>query len=172
MAKKKVVPRKAVSAKRVLKTASPSRKVTVRTKPSGGKSVAKKAVPPTSVSRTKATKAAVTTRKAPTGKVASQPPVAVKPVPKPEPEVSLGRPLVTQEEKLYMLFHNDYHARQVFEFLRVETVKELEQYSPQQIIHLLSKPIRTTVDRIRQRLAELKRSLREDESFAAAHQPK
>ncbi|MBS0204053.1 MAG: hypothetical protein JSS49_14200 [Planctomycetes bacterium] len=60
----------------------------------------------------------------------------------------------------------------VFEFLRVETVKELEQYSPQQIIHLLPKPIRTTVDGIRQRLAELKRSLREDEGFAAAHPPR
>src|SRR5438093_4700496 len=84
-----------------------------------------------------------------------------------EPEVSLGRPLVTQEEKLYMLFQHDYHARQIFEFLRVETVKELEQFSPQQIVRRVSKPVFDTVDRIRQKLAEMKRSLRDDAEFAA-----
>jgi hypothetical protein len=87
-----------------------------------------------------------------------------------KPEVSLGRPLVTQEEKLFMLFHDDYQARQVFEFLRVETVKELEQFSQQQIVHMMSKPLRMTVDRIRQRLAQYKRSLKDDEQFAADFQ--
>src|SRR5688572_20919736 len=32
-------------------------------------------------------------------------------------KISLGRPTVTAEEKLFMLFHEDYEARQVFEFL-------------------------------------------------------
>ena len=83
-----------------------------------------------------------------------------------EPEVSLGRPLVTQEEKLYMLFKDDYHARQVFEFLRVNTLKELEELSPQQIVRRVSKPVFDTVDRIRGKLAEMKRSLRDDEAYA------
>ena len=83
-----------------------------------------------------------------------------------EPEVSLGRPLVTQEEKLYMLFKDDYHARQIFEFLRVNTLKELEELSPQQIVRRVSKPVFDTVDRIRQTLAEMKRSLRDDEAYA------
>jgi hypothetical protein len=83
-------------------------------------------------------------------------------------EPTLGRPLVTNEEKLYMLFKEDYHARQIFEFLRVETVKDLEQFSPEQIVRLLSKPIRTTVDRIRQKLAEKNRHLLEDLEYAAA----
>ena len=82
-------------------------------------------------------------------------------------EPSLGRPLVTNEEKLYMLFKEDYHARQIFEFLRVETVKDLETFSPEQIVKLLSKPIRTTVDRIRQRLAERNPHLLEDVEYAA-----
>ncbi|MGI8982821.1 MAG: hypothetical protein ACR2FY_26595 [Pirellulaceae bacterium] len=82
-------------------------------------------------------------------------------------EPSLGRPLVTNEEKLYMLFKEDYHARQIFEFLRVETVKDLEQFSAEQIVRLLSKPIRTTVDRIRQKLAEKNRHLLEDGEYAA-----
>ena len=39
-----------------------------------------------------------------------------------------------------MLFHDDFHARQVFDFLRAETVGDLEQHSPQEIIHRLSRP--------------------------------
>lgn len=81
-------------------------------------------------------------------------------------EPSLGRPLVTQEEKLYMLFHDDYQSRQVFEFLRVDTIKDLEEFTPQQIVHLMARPIRLTVDRIRQRLAQFKRSLKDDEQYA------
>lgn len=106
---------------------------------------------------------------------ATEQPRPTTPVPKPvdaaKAEPSLGRPLVTQEEKLYMLFHDDYQCRQVFEFLRVETVKELEEFSPQQIVHLMSRPIRMTVDRIRQRLAQFKRSLKDDEQFAAGFRP-
>ena len=81
-------------------------------------------------------------------------------------KVSLGRPTVTAEEKLFMLFHEDYEARQVFEFLRAETVADLEQFSPQEIIHKLSRPIRETVDRIRNRLAERNRCLAGDEEYA------
>lgn len=66
-----------------------------------------------------------------------------------------------------MLFHDDYHARQIFEFLRAETVGELEQFTPQEIIHRLSRPIRETVDRIRTKLAERNRSLAGDQEFAA-----
>ena len=80
---------------------------------------------------------------------------------------ALGRPKVTGEELLFMLFKEDYHARQIFDFLRVERVKDLEQYSPQQIVKLLSRPITETVDRIRRKLAEKNRCLREDAEFAA-----
>jgi hypothetical protein len=147
-AKKKPV---AKSAARVVKPSKPLKKSTAIAKP---KRVAPKAK--TSVSP-----------KAPAKKtIPASKPAAVQ---KPEaaPDVSLGRPLVTQEEKLYMLFKDDFHARQIFEFLRVQTVKELEQFSPSQIVRILSKPLTTTVERIRRRLAELKRSLREDEDFAA-----
>ena len=93
------------------------------------------------------------------------------PAPK-EDDISLGRALVTQEEKLYMLFKEDYHARQIFEFLRVETVKDLEQFSPQEIVKRLSQPIQTTVQRIRQKLAEKNRHLLGDEAFAAQFKEK
>lgn len=87
-------------------------------------------------------------------------------------KISLGRPTVSAEEKLFMLFHEDYHARQIFEFLRAETVGELEQFTPQEIIHRLSRPIRETVDRIRARLAERNRCLAGDAAFAAEYKHK
>ncbi len=79
----------------------------------------------------------------------------------------LGRPKITGDEKLYMLFKDDYHARQIFEFLRVSTVRELEVHTPADIVKQLSKPIRQTVDRIRQALAQRNRCLSGDEDFAA-----
>jgi hypothetical protein len=78
----------------------------------------------------------------------------------------LGRPKVTGEELLYLLFKEDYHARQVFEFLRVNTVKELEQFSASEIIKRLSQPVRNTVERIRQTLANYNRCLAEDMEYA------
>jgi hypothetical protein len=98
--------------------------------------------------------------KRPAAKKAAKKPARAK-------KISLGRPTVTAEEKLFMLFHGDYEARQVFEFLRAETVGELEQFTPQEIIHRLSRPIRETVDRIRNTLAERNRCLPGDEAYAA-----
>jgi hypothetical protein len=102
--------------------------------------------------------------------VKSKKPVKTRPAKKrPAKKISLGRPTVTAEEKLFMLFHEDYEARQVFEFLRAESVGDLEKFSPQEIIHCLSRPIRETVDRIRAKLAERNRCLAGDEPFAAEH---
>src|SRR6187399_400606 len=106
---------------------------------------------------------------------ATKKPATKKPVAKKKPaakkaakKISLGRPTVTAEEKLFMLFHEDYEARQVFEFLRAETVGDLEQHSAQDIIHRLSRPIRETVDRIRTKLAR-NRCLFGDEAYASEH---
>ena len=90
--------------------------------------------------------------------------------PAPAPAMpSLGRPKVTGEEDLDLLFKEDYHARQIFKFLRVGTVKELEQYSAGEILRVLSRPIRETVERIRQELAVRNRCLAGDEEFARDH---
>jgi hypothetical protein len=104
-------------------------------------------------------------------KKAAKRPAAKKRAPKKRApkKISLGRPTITAEEKLFMLFHEDYHARQIFEFLRAETVGDLERFTPQEIIHRLSRPIRETVDRIRIRLAERNRCLAGDEEFAAEY---
>jgi hypothetical protein len=121
------------------------------------------------VAKKKAAKKAVKA-KAKSGKAAKLA-VSRKPVTKKQPaeDAAIGRALVTQDEKLYMLFHEDFHARQIFEFLRAETVKDLEQFSPQQIVKLLSQPIQATVQRIRRKLAEKNRHLADDEEFVVQY---
>jgi hypothetical protein len=147
MAKKKVILKKVKPPAKAVKKSAKS------AKPAAKKPLAKSAKP---------------TKKA----LARPAPAApVKKVVAPD-EPTLGRPLVTQEEKLYMLFHEDYEARQVFEFLRVETVAELEKLSPEEIIKVLTAPVRRTVQRIRQRLAEKNRSLMGDEEFTRQHKAK
>ncbi len=121
---------------------------------------AKKKVVKSSAAKPKKKAAKKTAKKA-------APKAAKKSAPK---KVLLGRPKVTGEEKLFMLFHDNYHARQIFQFLRVETVKELEEFTPQEIINRLSQPIQTTVQRIREELAAKNRCLAGDAEFAAQHQ--
>jgi hypothetical protein len=82
---------------------------------------------------------------------------------------TLGRPTLTADEPLYLVFKEDYHARQIFEFLRVQTVRELEEHAPEEIFKRLTKPVRESVDRIRRFLADLNRCLAGDEQFALAH---
>jgi hypothetical protein len=128
-------------------------------------------VRPAKSARRKSVPAAPKGRKAAAAKSSAGTSTKRKTEKKPSPAKSpLGRPKVTGEEALYMLFKDDYHARQFFDFLRVQTVRELEQYSPQQIVKLLSKPITDTVNRIRSKLAEKNRFLSNDADFAVAFQ--
>lgn len=78
----------------------------------------------------------------------------------------LGRARITGDAKLDEFFKRDYEARQVFEFLRVHTLKELEEYGPQEIVELLTGPMVRTIDRIRKALALNNRSLKGDERYA------
>ena len=77
----------------------------------------------------------------------------------------LPRPTITGEEKLFLLFKEDYHARQIFDFLRVETVHELEQFAPDEIFKRLTRPMSESVERIRRRLAEKNRFLSGDQEY-------
>jgi hypothetical protein len=106
-------------------------------------------------------------RKAPSKKSPRKAPQApaAAPVYEREKPISLGRPKVTGEELLFMLFHGDYEARQIFEFLRVQTVKELEQHNPKEIFKRLTQPVANAVDRIRRGLAEKNRCLAGDEDY-------
>lgn len=68
-----------------------------------------------------------------------------------------------------MLFHDDFHARQIFDFLRAETLRDLERHSAAEIIRRLSAPIQESIDRIRRRLADYNRYLAGDENFVRRH---
>jgi len=96
-----------------------------------------------------------------------KPPAA--PAPVVEERLSLGRPKVTGEEDLDLFFKEDYHARQIFKFLGVQTVKELERYSSSEILRRLSIPIKETVERVRRLLAQYNRCLHGDETYALEH---
>lgn len=84
---------------------------------------------------------------------------AVRPMP-------LGRPKVTLDSKLDELFLKDYEVRQVFEFLNVRTLRELEEHKPDEIVTKLTEPMVQAVGRIRKVLALQKRCLKGDEKFA------
>ena len=78
----------------------------------------------------------------------------------------LGRARVPGDSKLEHFFRRDYEARQVFEFLHVTTLKELEVYAPEEIVARLTAPMLQTVDRIRKALSLSNRSLKNDEEYA------
>ena len=78
----------------------------------------------------------------------------------------LGRPGVTLDSKLDELFLKDYEVRQVFEFLNVSTLRELEVYGPDEIVEKLTAPMVQAVGRIRKVLALKKRCLKGDTKFA------
>ena len=82
----------------------------------------------------------------------------------------LGRPRVTLDSKLDELFLKDYEVRQVFEFLNVSTLRELEVHRPAEIVEKLTAPMVQAVGRIRKVLALQKRCLKGDEKFAEKFQ--
>lgn len=79
---------------------------------------------------------------------------------------SLGRPKLPSDAKLDLVFQKDYQAREIFGFLRVHTLHELEEWSPDEIINELTGPMVQTVQRIRKALALSNRCLANDLRFA------
>ncbi len=69
-----------------------------------------------------------------------------------------------------MFFKRDFEARQIFEFLDVGLVKELEEFSPQEITDRMITPLVQAVERIRKTLALANRHLAGDVKFARKFQ--
>jgi hypothetical protein len=89
-----------------------------------------------------------------------------KPAPRKAGLLDLGRARISGTAELDQYFLKDYEARQVFTFLGVKTLKELEGFSPQEIIDRLTAPMLQTVNRIRKALALQNRCLSGDQKFA------
>ncbi len=105
-------------------------------------------------------------------KAAPSKPAAKLAAPKAPKPISLRRPTVGIDEDLDLFFKEDYGARNIFKFLLARTVRDLEQWSPDDIVKKLSAPIRASVEAIRLRLAQHHRSLKGDEEYALQHQEK
>ncbi len=83
---------------------------------------------------------------------------------------SLGRPRIAGTAELDMEFKGDFGARQIFQFLDVQTFKDLEEFSPQEITDRVITPLVQAVERIRKQLAMANRHLAGDRKFARAFQ--
>jgi len=79
---------------------------------------------------------------------------------------SLGRPRLPADAQLDLVFQKDYQAREIFGFLGVHTIRELEAFPPGEIIEKLTSPVVQTVERIRKTLALSNRCLANDKRFA------
>ena len=83
---------------------------------------------------------------------------------------SLGRPRIAGSAELDMEFKGDFGARQIFQFLDVQTFKDLEEFSPQEITDRVITPLVQAVERIRKQLAMANRHLSGDQKFARTFQ--
>ena len=103
-------------------------------------------------------------RKKPSPKAATKP--AKKPAPRRKKSAGFGRVRVPVDARLDLVFQKDYQAREIFDFLKVQSIRELEQFAPDEILDRLTGPMQQTVLRIRKTLALLNRHLARDEKFA------
>lgn len=106
----------------------------------------------------KTSKPAEKTTKQSASKKSPAKPAQKKPVP-------LGRPRIPVDADLDLVFENDTQARDAFRYLEIGTVRELIEFSPDELVQKLTSPAKQTVGRIRQALAHHNRALSGDEPF-------
>ena len=82
----------------------------------------------------------------------------------------LGRSRIPQEAPLAVIFQNDLQAQEAFTLLGIQTIRELEEFDPDELVRRLSSPAKQTVGRIRKMLALNNRCLSSDEAFAVEFQ--
>jgi hypothetical protein len=89
-----------------------------------------------------------------------------KPAARRKKSTGFGRVRVPVDARLDLVFQKDYQAREIFDFLKVQSIRELEQFAPDEILERLTGPMQQTVLRIRKTLALVNRHLARDEKFA------
>jgi len=102
--------------------------------------------------------------------VKKKPATRNRPVKKPVKTASLGRPRIAGTAELDMEFRGDFGARQIVQFLDVQTFKELEAFSSFEITDRVITPLVQAVERIRKQLAMANRHLAGDQKFARRFQ--
>ena len=140
--RKKTVTQKAAAEKQLKKTA--------RKKPASRPASAADASVRKPVSKRKGVRRATTTAGLRSGKTVHK----------------LGRSQIPIDAPLDIVFQNDPSAKEAFVFLQIHTIRELEQFEPDELVRRLTSPAKQTVGRIRKILAMNNRSLESDEAFA------
>lgn len=186
MAKKKATAKtKKKATKAAPKTArkkTPAKKTAVKKtgvkKTPVKKATAKKAVPKKKVAVKKAAAKKAATKKATVKKKAPVKPPRKKGVRRAtlssgirkKSDRRLGRSRVPADAPLAVVFQNDAEAQKAFAFLEIQTIRELEEFDPDELVRRLSSPAKQTVGRIRKILALNNRCLQSDEAFAVEFQ--
>jgi hypothetical protein len=86
------------------------------------------------------------------------------------PTRKLGRSRIPVDAPLDVVFQNDTQAREAFVFLGIHSIRELEQFTPDDLVLRLTGPAKLTVGRIRKILAMNNRCLTGDDQFALEFQ--
>ena len=87
-----------------------------------------------------------------------------------KPVRKLGRSRIPIDAPLDVVFQNDMQAKEAFMFLGIHSIRELEQFNPDDLVLRLTGPAKLTVGRIRKILAMNNRCLTGDEEFALEFQ--
>lgn len=136
----------------------------------------------------KTAKPAVTKKKTPAKKTAVKKVAAKKSGPKPvrkkgvrratmttgirtkKSEKKIGRSRIPTDAPLSVVFEHFPDAQQAFALLEIHTIRQLEEFAPDELVMRLTSPAKQTVGRIRKILAMNNRCLADDEAFAIEFQ--
>jgi len=87
-----------------------------------------------------------------------------------KPGKKMGRSRIPTDAPLAVVSQNDLDAQEAFAFLGIHTIRELEEFPPDELVMRLTSPAKQTVGRIRKILAMNNRCLSDDEAFALEFQ--
>lgn len=170
MAKKKAAPKVKKKATKKTTRKAPAKKVAKKKAVPAKKTAVKKApAKKTAVKKTVAVKSAPAKKKPVARKKGVRRATLSSGVGK-KNERRLGRSRVPADAPLAVVFQHDPEAQKAFAFLEIQTVRQLEEFEPDELVRRLSSPAKQTVGRIRKMLALNNRCLQTDESFAVEFQ--
>lgn len=166
MAKKKKAPKKAAKTVKAAKKAKSVKKPAkaAKKKPAAKKAAVKKATKKTTAKPEKKP-ASKATRKKGVRRATMTTGIRTKKSGK-----KIGRSRIPADAPLTVVFEKVDDALDAFRYLEVNTFRELEEFTPDELVKRLTSPAIQTVGRIRKYLAINNRHLAEDEKFAVDFQ--
>lgn len=162
--------KKSASAKKTVKKKAAVKKTTVKKKAVPKAAAKKKAAPKAAKKST--TKKTVKQKLAPARKKGVRRATMTTGMRNKKADRKLGRSRIPMDAPLSVVFEHFSDAQEAFQFLGIQTIRELEQFAPDELVLRLTSPAKQTVGRIRKILAMNNRCLANDETFAVEFQEK